>query len=197
MKKTYDRRYFDRWYRGRAPVVSVAELHRKVQMAVALSEYFLRRTIRNVIDIGCGEASWLVQLLTIRPRVRYAGYDPSEYAVSQFGGTRNVRPGSFGELPSLGIRERFDLVVCADVLHYLDQQEILRGLPTMVQVMRGVAFLDVVTREDEVRGDFAGLHRRSSRWYRELFTNAGLTPVGPYAWVRNETRKVASPLEVL
>lgn len=196
MKKTYDRRYFDRWYRGRTPVVTVAELHRKVMMAVATAEYFLRRTIRNVIDIGCGEASWLVQIQSIRPRVRYAGYDPSEYAVSQFGASRNVRPGSFGELPSLGIRERFDLLVCADVLHYLDQDEILRGLPTMVQLMRGAAFLDVVTREDDVRGDFAGLHRRSARWYRELFGNAGLSPAGPYTWIRNEMAKVASPLEI-
>lgn len=197
MKKTYDRTYFDRWYRGRSPIVSIAELHRKVETAVALTEYFLQRTIRNVIDIGCGEAPWLMQLQAMRPRIRYAGFDPSDYAVAQFGESRNVRRSSLGDLASLGIRERFDLLVCADVLHYLEDDEIVRGIPAAARLMRGAAFLDVITREDMVRGDTFGLKRRPARWYRELFGSVGLTAVGPYTWIRKELRDTASPLEIL
>lgn len=150
-------------------------------MAVAVAEHFLRRQLRNVIDIGCGEAPWLAHLQTLRPRARYVGFDPSDYAV-QFGASRNVRRGSFGDLASLRIRERFDLVVCTDVLHYLSDGEIHRGLPMLIRLMRGAAFLEMLTPEDKVIGDKVGLRLRSAEWYRNLFADAGLYPVGPYIW---------------
>src|SRR5206468_11946675 len=59
--------------------------------------------------------------------------------------------------------ERFDLVVCADVLHYLQDDEIVRGLPSLVRLIRGAAFLEVLTREDDVVGDTVGLIRRPDR----------------------------------
>lgn len=196
MKKTYDRPYFDRWYRGRTPVVSPAELRRKVEMAVGITEYFLRRSLRNVIDIGCGEAAWMPELRSLRPRVRYTGFDPSDYAVRQFASSRNVQRGSFGDIAERSIRERFDLLICADVLHYLDDDEIRRGFPAVVRLMRGAAFLEVITREDVVAGDTIGLRRRPARWYRELFAAAGLASAGPYTWVRKDIGDAASPLEV-
>jgi len=41
------------------------------------------------VDIGCGEAPWFAHLHALRPKIRYAGYDPSEYVVSNFGASRN------------------------------------------------------------------------------------------------------------
>ena len=93
--KRYDQAYFDRWYRGRAKIGPEAEVRRKVSMAISVTEYFLRRTIRNAIDIGCGEAPWLRHLQALRPNIRYAGFDPSDYAVREFGASCNVRRGSF------------------------------------------------------------------------------------------------------
>src|SRR6266545_4866194 len=148
MAKKYDHAYFDRWYRGRIRIGPEPEVRRKVTLAVAATEYFLRRTIQNVLDIGCGEAPWFTHLQVLRPKVRYAGYDPSDYIVQHFGESRNVRHGSFGELASLNIREKFDLVVCADVLHYLHDDEIRRGLPALVRLIRGAAFQEVLTYED-------------------------------------------------
>lgn len=195
MTKRYDRAYFDRWYRGRMRIGPEAEVGRKVAVAVAGAEYFLRRQLRNVIDIGCGEAPWLAHLQAIRPRVRYAGLDPSDYAVQQFGASRNVSRGSFGDLPALGIREKFDLVVCTDVLHYLSDEEILRGLPALIRLMRGAAFLEVLTREDDIVGDTVGLIQRPSEWYRQLFNQAGLTAAGPYLWIPPRVAKQSAPLE--
>jgi SAM-dependent methyltransferase len=164
-------------------------------MAVSIAEYFLRRAIRNVIDIGCGEAPWFVHLQELRPRVRYIGYDPGDYAVEQFGASRNVRRGAFGEIAALNVRERFDLVVCADVLHYLQDEEIRNGLPALVRLMRGAAFLEVLTREDDVVGDTLGLIRRPAAWYREVFTNAGLTSVGPYTCIGKRLAESSTALE--
>ncbi len=196
MRKRYDRAYFDRWYRGRAPIGAESEVRRKVALAVIVAEYFLRRQLRNVIDIGCGEAPWCMHLQTLRPAVRYAGFDPSDYAVQQFGALRNVRLGSFGELASLRIRERFDLLVCADVLHYLSEEEIHRGLPAMIKLMRGAAFLEVLTREDQIIGDKVGLTVRPAGWYRELFSNAGLTSVAPYMWLAPALARTVAQLEI-
>jgi len=196
MDKHFDRAYFDRWYRGRRPVISERTLRRSVSAAVSLTEYFLRRPLRNAIDVGCGEAPWSAHLQALRPGIRYAGFDPSDYAVEQFGASRNVRQGSFGGLGELGIRERFDLLICADVLHYLDEEEIRRGLPVAARLIRGAAFFEVMTAEDDVIGDTLGLRRRPAQWYRDLFTAAGLTQVGPYLWIGDDLRARASPLEL-
>ena len=195
MPKKYDQAYFDRWYRGRARIGAEPDVRRKVIMAVSIAEFFLRRTIRNVVDIGCGEAPWFVHLRELRPRVRYVGYDPGDYAIEEFGESRNVRRGAFGEMASLRIRERFDLVVCADVMHYLPDEEIRRGLPAIVKMLRGAAFFEVLTREDDVIGDTAGLFRRPSAWYREVFSAAGLTAVGPYMWIGKSLASDATALE--
>jgi hypothetical protein len=52
VSKRYDRAYFDRWYRGPVPIGTEPEVGRKVTMAVAVAEYFLKRQLRNVIDIA-------------------------------------------------------------------------------------------------------------------------------------------------
>ena len=190
--KRYDRAYFDRWYRGRARIGPEPEVRRKVKMALAVAEFFLGRAVRNVIDIGCGEAPWHEHLRALRPMIRYVGFDTSDYVVETFGASRNVRRGSFSDLD---VRERFDLVVCADVLHYLHDDEIQRGLPTVVKLMRGAAYFEVLTREDQVRGDTAGLIRRPAAWYRDLFASAGLTPAGPYLWISRSLATESASLE--
>src|SRR5206468_1576367 len=110
MAKVYDRNYYQKWYRGPARVISFAELRRKVTMAVSNAEYFLQRQIRNVLDVGCGEAPWFVHLKALRPPAAYFGIDPSEYAVTAFASHRNVRPGSFTDFSA--VSGRFDLIIC-------------------------------------------------------------------------------------
>jgi SAM-dependent methyltransferase len=193
MVKRYDRAYFDRWYRGAQQITSDSEVRRKVMMAVSVAEYFLRRSLRNVLDVGCGETPWRAHLKAIRPRASYRGIDPSPYVAQKF----RVLQASVGDLPSLRIKERFDLVVCADVLHYLDEPEIRRGLRAMVSLARGVMFLEVLTREDDIVGDIEGMIRRPARWYRNLFKAAGLTAAAPYTWLAPPVRDEAAALEVL
>ena len=190
--KRYDRAYFDKWYR-RVRVHSAGELQRKVEMAVALCEFFLRRRIRSVLDVGCGEGAWFPHLRTLRPRVSYLGFDPSDYAVERFGASRNIRKGSFADLD---IDRRFDLVICSDVLHYLNEREIRRGLPVLVRATGGMAFLEVLTSEEDIVGDLEELIRRPPAWYRRVFTDAGLTECGPYSWLPADVASEAARLEL-
>ncbi|HXG59454.1 MAG TPA: class I SAM-dependent methyltransferase [Thermoanaerobaculia bacterium] len=184
MTKTYDRAYFDKWYRSRFHrVITPAEVRRKATLAVSVTEYVLRRTARTVLDVGCGEGAWMPHLRSLRPRISYTGVDPSEYAVSEFGRTRNILRGGFGGLASLRLRGPFDLIICSDVMHYLDDAEIRSGMKEIVRLLRGIAWLEALTKEDAVTGDLEGLKLRPASWYRRTFSAAGLTPAGPWCWI--------------
>ena len=195
MTKRYDREYFERWYHDRHTRVNThAEVRRKVALAIATTEYFLRRQLRTVLDIGCGEGAWLGHLHAFRPRAHYTGLDSSEYAVSRFGKERNIRLATFGDLPSLKLG-MFDLVVCSDVLHYVPDPEIRAGVQTIARICEGVAFLEVLTKEDEIIGDLDAFIRRPTAWYRATFRKAGLVQVAPYSWVSSAMRDALAELE--
>lgn len=195
--KTYDRAYFQRWYHNRRTRVSSnAEVRRKVSLAVATCEYFLRRTLRTVLDIGCGEGAWLAHLKTLRPRVSYTGLDSSEYVVERYGASRNIRRAAFGDLPSLGLLP-FDLVVCSDVLHYVADREIRAGFTEIARLTEGVAFIEVLTAEDDVVGDLDDFHFRPAAWYRKALGRVGMVQVGPYCWLSPAATAEAAELETL
>ncbi|HJU40769.1 MAG TPA: class I SAM-dependent methyltransferase [Tahibacter sp.] len=184
MKKVYDRAYFDKWYRDEKHRVGTrVGLKRKVALAVALAEFYLGREIRNVLDVGCGEGAWRAPLKALRPNATYLGLDSSEYAVARWGRTRNLRLATFGQLAQLRLPERYDLVVCSDVLHYVPDAELRRGLDGLTDQLEGVAFVEVYTSDDALVGDLVGFRRRKAAWYRQTFAEAGLVPVGSHAWV--------------
>jgi SAM-dependent methyltransferase len=193
--KHYDKAYFDRWYRGRNRVSTPAEVRRKVVLAVSITEYFLRRPIRNVLDVGCGEGAWLPHLRALRPRVAYLGLDPSDYVVARFGKKRNIRKAAFGELPSLHLDDSYDLIVCSDALHYVPDAEVAPGIRELVRLLDGVAYLEVLTKEDEIVGDLDSLMQRPAAWYRKTFAAAGLIPVGPFTWSAPELAPTFAELE--
>lgn len=196
MPKVYDNAYFDRWYRHpRHAVGTRKELERKVALAVALAEYYLGRPIRNVLDVGCGEAPWRAPLRAMRPDIDYRGLDASEYVVRRYGRTRDIGLARFGQLAELRFDARFDLVVCSDVLHYLKPGEIRAGLRGVVDMLEGVAFIEVFTRSDEVAGDRDGYIARTPNWYLRTFSEAGLLPCGSHGYLGLRLMRGVAALE--
>jgi SAM-dependent methyltransferase len=184
MPKVYDRAYFEKWYRHpRHAVGSKNELKRKVALAVTVAEYYLGRPVESVLDVGCGEAPWRAPLLALRPRVHYHGLDASEYVVRRYGKRRNIGLARFGDLASLRLDRRFDLIVCSDVLHYLKPAEIRAGLGGIADMLDGVAFLELFTSRDDVAGDRKGYIPRAPSWYLRTFENAGLMPCGSHCYL--------------
>lgn len=195
-RKRYDRAYFDRWYRkDGSRIESPAALRRRVALAVALAERYLERPLRSALDVGCGEGRWRAELLRLRPRLRYVGIDPSAYVVKRFGARRGLMRGGFSELPELDLRGPYDLVVCADVMHYLSEAELDAGLPALARLCRGVAWLEVLCREDDVEGDRRGLILRPVHAYRERFEGLGFAHAGAHGWLAPRLREVPSALE--
>lgn len=193
--KRYDRAYFDRWYRGDDPPKGEAELRQTVQLAVAVAESILCRPVETVLDVGCGEGRWYPVLRELRPEVRYLGIESSEWAVSEYGGARNIRRGRFAELDRHVFDEPFDLVVCADVLHYLSEEEIRAGVDELADLVGGAACLELFTAEDHPEGDRDGFIARPAAWYREVLVDAGLVPVGLQMWVHRETAEVLDAMD--
>lgn len=181
--KRYDQEYFDRWYRHPAHRIGgAADLRRRVAMVVGVTEYLLARPVRTVLDVGCGEARWRAPLRRLRPGVHYVGVDSSEYVVARFGRRRHIRHGTLGTLSEVGLEAPFDLVVCADMLHYVGLAELRRGVGTLAALTGGMAYLETLTSADGVGGDMRGFQRRSPAAYRRLFTEAGFRQVGPHCW---------------
>jgi 2-polyprenyl-3-methyl-5-hydroxy-6-metoxy-1,4-benzoquinol methylase len=194
MTKRYDRAYFDRWYRGADAPKGGAELCRNVHLAVAVAESVLARPVASVLDVGAGEGRWQPVVHALRPEAAYLGIEPSDYAVERFGEARNLRRGTFGALDEHAFDDPFDLVVCADVLHYLDDAEVEAGLPELADLVGGAALIEVFTAQDHAEGDRHGFHARPAAWYRERFAAVGLVPLGLQMYAHAE---MAGELEAL
>lgn len=198
MTKLYDRAYFDKWYRDSEHRVGArGALARKVAMVVHLAEYYLGRPLRNVLDVGCGEAPWRAPLLKLRPALDYRGLDASDYVVARYGRTRSIGLARFGQLAELRFDTRFDLIVCSDVLHYIEARELRRGLSGFGELLEGVAFLELYTSRDLVDGDHDGFIARAPGWYRERFVEAGLLPCGSHTYLGPRLMRSVAALECL
>ncbi len=196
--KRYDRAYYDKWYRDPDHVaVTPAVLARKVALAVAQAEFYLARPLRNVLDVGCGEAPWRAVLRRLRPSIDYRGLDPSPYVVERYGRSRRIGLARFGQLAQLRFEEPFDLIVCADVLHYIPAAEVREGLSGFAELLRGMAFIEVYARGDAIVGDRGNFLSRSASWYRRVFAEAGLTACGSHGYLGAELAAAATSLERL
>lgn len=196
MSKRYDRAYFDKWYRDpRHRVGSRARLLREISFVVGVTEQLLERPLKSVLDVGAGEGRWQPVLQQLRPGSRYAGVEPSAWAVSRWGSRRNLRQGDLASLDTLGLDGPFDLVVCADVLHYLPTPALREGMAALVPYIGGVAYLPTFAAEDEIAGDRVGFQRRRAASYRAVHRAAGLVPVGLHLYLTRGRAKDLAALE--
>lgn len=198
MAKKYDRRYFDHWYREDAAGVGRgALLRRKVALAVAMAEHYLGRPLRSVLDVGCGEGAWRAPLLKLRPELSYLGVDSSEYAVARYGAKRNLRLVHFRQLGEMRLGAPVDLLVCADVLHYLPAADLRRGLSGFAELCHGVACIETYCRGDAVEGDKHGFIPRQAAFYRRAIAAAGFTACGSHGYLSPSLAADAVALELI
>ncbi len=191
----FDRAYFDRWYRDpRHRVLDTAEISRRAALVLSVAEYVLERPARSVLDVGCGEGNWRAPLLARRPRLRYVGVDPSEYAVRRYGRQRNLLRGTAETLDTLPLRGPFDVVIAGGVLNFLSDDGLRRATRALGRLTSGVAFLELFTRADDVVGDTRGWRPRSAAYYRRLLKAAGFTQCGPHCYA---ARPIAGTLAAL
>lgn len=185
MTRQYDRRYFDKWYRNpRFRVKSAQELQRQVAFVVGAAEHMLGRTVRTVLDVGCGEGNWREPLRRLRPAVRYTGVDSSEYAVSRYGKSRNIKLGTIASLDRMRLRKDYDVILCVGMLNYLTPAELVNGLAHLYDRAGGLVYLELFTSADTgVFGDTMGTQLRSPAWYRARIREAKLIGMGMHCFL--------------
>ena len=166
-------------------------------MVASVAEHLLGRKLRSVLDVGSGEGVWGRELRRMRPGLRYLGVDPSEYVVARYGRRRNIRLGSFEQLAELHLGRDYDLIVCADMLQYVADQPLQRGIRHLASLLGGVAFLEAYTTGDDMEGDLEGWHPRSKQRYRRIFADAGLVACGLHCYVTPRVAERAVELELV
>ena len=193
----YDRRYFDKWYRNpRFRVKSAVELARQVAFVVAAAEHVRGRTVRTVLDIGCGEGNWLEPLRQLRPGIRYTGVDSSSYVVERYGKSRNIRLGTIDALDDVRLRAEYDLILCVGVLNYLAPADLRAGLQHVYDRAKGLVYLELFAAEDRgVVGDRQGTRLRPAAWYRARIREAKLVACGLHCYVPDWLREHTAAME--
>lgn len=196
--KRYDDAYYDRFYRDPGTrVLSPAVRRRRVAAVVALAERWLDRPLRSVLDVGCGPGLWGREIVRLRPRASYLGFDPSTAIRPRRSGRLEIRRGGIDEVAALPERRRFELVLCIDVLHYLSTAEVDRALAALVPRAGGLLVLEVLTAEEGIAGDLADLRRRRAHWWRQRFARHGLVAVGLHGWLPRALADAPAALERL
>ena len=107
----------------------------------------------------------------VLPRARYMGLEASEYLCSRYGWLR-------GSIADYVPRAPSDLVVCYDVLQYLDDREAARVRSRILRrLTRAALYVSALTGEDwrancdRKRTDRA-VHLRPGEWYRRRLSAA-------------------------
>ena len=161
---SFDYDYYKRFYYDpNTAVTSKGEMQARARLIAAYALH-TGLPIRRILDAGCGTGllrSWLKRYL---PRATYTGIETSEYLCARYGWQR-------AQIETYKASAPFDLVVCYDVMQYLDSGAAARAIANFGRLCRGVLYFTALTRVDwehncdRNRTD-SSVHLRSAQWYR-------------------------------
>lgn len=184
MTKTgFTAEYYRRYYENRSTaVVTAAERRTEVKFVLAFCAH-IGVDLRRFADVGAGTGWWAKELARQYPPCRdIETYDASADAARMYG-HRRVSAEQLGGRPA-------DLVVCRDVLRYLPDAAATKAIDRLRRKCRGVLYLHVVTRDDEVdeeASDMSG-YFRPARWYLRKLAAAGFVNAGMGLFVSDRLR---------
>ncbi len=166
----FDAAYYERFYLDpRTRVVEPVDIEVQARFLASYLDH-LRIHVRSILDLGCGLGRLREPLLARFPRARYTGVEVSEHLCADLGWVH-------GSVATFRSRRRFDLVICQDVLQYLDDAEAERAIANLADLCRGALYFGVLTREDweescdRTRTDPNG-YVREGTWYRSRLAPA-------------------------
>jgi SAM-dependent methyltransferase len=179
--EAFDAAYYRRYYHDpRTAVTSRAEMHARAGL-IAASVRYIGLPVTRILDAGCGVGLMRAPLKRALPSARYVGLEASEYLCRRYGWRH-------GTLQTLEPSERYELVVCYDVLQYLEKPEAREAIAKLTAVCRGALYFGALTSGDwrnncdQSRTDkVPGL--RSAAWYRRELAR-GFRPLGCGMWLR-------------
>lgn len=188
----FDRDYYRRYYLDpRTAVVSPAEMRARARLIAAFAGH-IGLPVRRMLDAGCGIGLLRGALQRALPRAEYVGLEASEYLCARYGWTH-------GALEAWRSRRPFDLIVCYDVLQYLDDRQAVRAIANLGRLCRGLLYFSALTLSDwrvncDRRRTDSNVRLRTGEWYRRRLARA-FRPIGAGFWVRRGAPLVVWELE--
>jgi len=188
----FDAEFYRRYYRDPATRVSTAAEQRRIADFACAFAAQLGFRVSRVLDAGCGLGYMRASVERFFPRARYVGLEVSEYLAGRHGWVcerlEDYRPSA-----------PFDLVLCHDVLQYLDDRAAARAIANLGRLSRGALYLTALTEgdwrrnADRGRSD-GGVHLRPVDWYRRRLQRH-FRPVGAGMLVRRGVSPVLWEME--
>lgn len=160
----FDAAFFERYYGDPETRVADAEGMACLAALIASATRYAGIRVRRILDAGCGVGLLREPLLRHFPDAEYTGLEYSEYLCERYGWTR-------GSLSDYSSRQPFDLVVCHDVLQYLDDRTAAKSIANLRPLCRGALYFSALTSRDwrrtadQSRTD-RDVHLRPADWYR-------------------------------
>jgi 2-polyprenyl-3-methyl-5-hydroxy-6-metoxy-1,4-benzoquinol methylase len=163
-KDRFDEAFFERYYGD--PETRVADSDDAERIAGLIGGFvnYVELPVQRILDAGCGIGLLREPLSRHFPKAQYDGLEISPFLCERYGWT----PGSVADH---AVTAPYDLVVCHDVLQYLDDREAARAIANLGRLCRGALYLSVLTRRDwthaadQSRTDDT-VHRRTGEWYQ-------------------------------
>jgi trans-aconitate methyltransferase len=156
--------YFRKFYFNAATrVTSAAEMRGRAQLIAAILRH-AQVSVRSILDAGCGIGMLQRPFAELFPRARYQGLESSDYLCARYAWIQ-------GSVVDFKPRHASDLVVCYDVLQYLDDAQAARAIANLATLTSAALYVSALTREDwrtncdRSRTDRA-VHLRPGEWYR-------------------------------
>jgi SAM-dependent methyltransferase len=131
--------------------------------------------VKSILDVGCGLGWYARPIKKVFRDANYTGTEISEYLCKRHGWIH-------GSLVDLKIKGQFDLVICADVIQYLNNKDANHAIGNLAKWCRGALYFHVPTKVDwqenvDPSGTDTNVHLRSAAWYqrelRKYFVHAG------------------------
>jgi SAM-dependent methyltransferase len=180
MNSPFDKDYYQRFYFDpRTAVTSRAEMTARANLISAYAQH-IGLPVRRMLDAGCGIGLLRKPLQRAFPRAVYTGLEYSEYLCERYGWVQ----GSLATYAD----DPFDLVVCYDVLQYLDDYTAARAISNLGRLTRGALYLSALTAKDwrencdRTRTD-REVQLRDAAWYGKRLRRY-FKPSGAGFWVR-------------
>lgn len=160
----FDAAFFKRFYFDPATRVATREEMRALAGLIAAILRQAQLPVRSVLDAGCGIGMLKPAFARVLKHARYVGLEASDYLCRRFGWIQ-------GSIADFKPPAPFDLVVCYDVLQYLDDRTAVRAMANLGRLSRVALYFSALTIEDwrrncdRSRTDRA-VNMRPAAWYR-------------------------------
>jgi SAM-dependent methyltransferase len=188
----FDSAFFRKYYFSSATrVTTAAEMRGRARLIAAILSH-AGVTIRSILDAGCGIGLLRKPFAEVLPRARYVGLEASGYLCTRYGWAQ-------GSVIDFAPRKSSDLVVCYDVLQYLNDRDAARAIVNLAKLTGAALYVSALTREDwrencdRTRTDRA-VHLRPGDWYRGRLRRR-FNYLGFGVWLRKDVTAILWDLE--